>query len=435
VRKLSTWAVLIAAMVPVGGAAAAPAPDVTVSIDRASAAGMSRLALGATHTEHSLDPWGDPLSVARGRELLGRAVTYQNQAIYGWGAGNPNPAPGVFDWHTLDRRMELIRSTGGTPVITLCCAPDWMTPLRAPSTEYPNLPPTADHYRDFARLAARVARRYPDVKHFMVWNEMKGFWDRDRNNWDFVSYTRMYNAVHAALKAVDPSIRVGGPYLVIEGTGSRSLGRTGYATAEPITDRDRDTLQYWLDHKRGADFLAIDRKTVSNSHDDSAYTPAEQMSFTRWFGVVTRRLRRMTKLPVWYAEDYFVDSDDWGFQAAGLASMLGQHVRSGAAASFRWGPQGKDGDLFGGNEQSLFSDTLGPGGGRPYPAYPVYRAFHDHFGRGARLYRAVSSAPDVEVLASRTATLLINKRAASVRVAVGRRTVELARYEVRLLRP
>lgn len=434
-RKLATSVILLASMLPAGGAAAAPAADITVSIDRAKPAGKSRLALGATHTQHSLDPWGDPLAVARGRDLLGRAVRYQNQAIYGWGAGNPNPAPGVYDWHTLDRRMELIRATGGTPVITLCCAPDWMTPLRALSTEYPNLPPTADHVRDFARLAARVARRYPDVKHYMVWNEMKGFWDRARNNWDFVAYTRMYNAVHAALKSVDPSIRVGGPYLVIEGTGSRSLGKTGYATAEPITERDRETLEYWLANKRGADFLVVDRKTVSNSHDDNEYTPAQQMSFTRWFGAVTRKLRRMTTLPVWYAEDYFVSSDDWDFQAAGLASMLGHHVRSGASASFRWGPQGQDDGPFGGNKQSLFTDTLEAGGGRPYPAYFVYRSFHEHFGRGTRLYRAASSAPDVEVLASRTATLLVNKRAAPVRVAVGRRTVTLERYEVRRLRP
>jgi hypothetical protein len=436
VRKQAIWlAAVVAAALPAGVAGAASAAGVAVAVDRESPLGKSRLALGATHTQHSLDRWGDPLAVLRGRRLLATAVRYQNQAIYGWGAGNPNPAPGVYDWHTLDRRMQLIRSTGGTPVITLCCAPDWMTALGTRSTEYPNLPPTAGHHRHFADLARRVARRYPDVKHYMVWNEMKGFWDRARNNWDFVSYTRMYNAVHEALKSVDPSIRVGGPYLVIEGTGSRSLGKTGYATAEPITDRDREVLEYWLEHKRGADFLAVDRKTISGSHDHNTYSAAEQMSLTRWFGVVTRKLRRMTKLPVWYAEDYFVGSDDWAFQAAGIASMLGHHVRSGASASFRWGPQGQDGGPFGGNKQSLVSDTRAAGGGRPYPAHAVYAAFRRHFRRGARLYPAVSTAPDVEALASARATLLINKRDARVRVAVGRRTVTLERYEVRLLRP
>ena len=407
----------------------------TVSVDREHVIGKSRLALGVTHTQYSLDAWGDPAAVLRGSRLLSQAVRYQNQSIYGWGAANPNPAPDVYDWQSLDRRMATIRATGGEPVITLCCAPDWMTSLAAPSSQYPNEPPTPEHYDDFADLARRVAGRYPDVRHYMVWNEMKGFWDHDANNWDYVAYTRMYNAVYDALKSVNPAIRVGGPYLVIEGTGSRSLGKTGYATADPITARDRAVLEYWLEHKHGAEFLAVDRKTVSGSHDHNAYTSAEQLSFTRWFGVVTRKLRQMTKLPVWYAEDYFMDSEDWSFQTVGLASMLYNHVVAGASATFRWGPQGRSGGIFGGNEQSLFSDTRVPGGGRPFPAYRVYKAGHDHFARGTRMYRATSSSSDIEVLASRTATWLINKRDRRVRVQLGRRVVRLARYEVRLLRP
>ncbi len=407
----------------------------TVSVDREDVIGKSRLALGVTHTQYSLDPWGDPAAVLRGGHLLSQAVRYQNQSLYGWGAVNPNPAPGVYDWHSLDRRMAMIRATGGEPVITLCCAPDWMTSLGAPSSEYPNEPPTRQHYDDFADLARRVARRYPDVRHYMVWNEMKGFWDRDANNWDYVAYTRMYNAVYDALKSVNPAIRVGGPYLVIEGTGSRSLGKTGYATADPITARDRAVLEYWLEHKHGAEFLAVDRKTVSGSHDHNAYTSAEQLSFTGWFGVVTRKLRRMTKLPVWYAEDYFVSTDDWSFQAAGLGSMLYNHAISGASVSLRWGPQGKADDLFGGNRQSLFSDTLAAGGGRPYPAYRVYRAFHRHFARGTRLYRTTSSSPEVEVIAARRATLLINKRARPAWIRLEGRRLRVGRYEVRVVRP
>jgi hypothetical protein len=387
-----------------------------------------------THTQYSLDPWGDDAAVARGSRLLAGAVSFQNQAIYGWGTRNPNPAAGVYRWRTLDRRIALIRSMGATPVITLCCAPDWMTAGGSTTSNYPNEPPTRAHHADFAQLAGRVARRYPDVRHYLVWNEMKGFWDRSAGNWDYRAYTAMYNRVWRALKAVDPRIRVGGPYLVVEGTGSRSAGKDGYGVAEPVTERNWEVLRYWLRNKRGADFLAIDRKTISPSHDRNSYTRAEQLRLTPWFARVVRQLRRETRLPVWMAEDYFVAARDWRFQAVGLASMLLHETRSGVSVSLRWGPQGREGGPFGGNDQSLFSDTRVAGGGRPFPAHRVYRIFHRHFRRGTRLYRVTSSSPAVEALASARHVLLVNKRSRRTTVRVNGRTVRVGRYGVRLVR-
>nr|BFE82653.1 hypothetical protein GCM10020093_052540 [Planobispora longispora] len=60
-----------------------------------------------------------------------------------------------------------------------------------------------------------MARRYPTVKHFMVWNEFKGFWNNAQNRWDAEAYTELYNKVYDALKAVDEDIKVGGPYVPI----------------------------------------------------------------------------------------------------------------------------------------------------------------------------------------------------------------------------
>src|SRR5690606_19338400 len=115
--------------------------------------------------EYSIDEWSHPEASASARAVLSATATYQNQHIYGWGAMNPEPSPGQFDWSSLDRRMELIRSTGGTPVITLCCAPDWMKGGRPGETDWARLheAPDREHYDDFAALAAAVARRYPDV--------------------------------------------------------------------------------------------------------------------------------------------------------------------------------------------------------------------------------------------------------------------------------
>jgi len=415
-----------------GASRSAKAPVVEVRVDPGTPAGVSRLALGSTLTEHSLDPWGDPEAVARGKDLLRGATGVVNQHIYGWGTRNPNPMPGFYDFRSLDRRVRLMRELGGTPVITLCCAPDWMTTLATPTSRYPNLPPRPSLEAAFAQLARRVAERYPDVRRFVVWNEMKGLWRRDLGRWDVERYTRLYNAVYDSLKSVDPQIRVGGPYLVVEGTGSRRFGGTGWVSQAPLTARDRSVLEYFLAHARGLDFLAVDRKTTSTSHDRRPYTDRQRLALTRWFGRVTRQLRRLTPKPIWYVEDYFSNHPDHELQAAGLASMLVEHVRAGASVSLRWGPQGNAAHPFGGNRQSMFSDTRLPGGGRRFPAYRAYRMVHEHFGRGTRLVAASSSSPDVLVLASRRRVLLVNRSAAALRIRLGGRVLRLKRNGIRL---
>ena len=56
--------------------------------------------------------------------------------------------------------------------------------------------------------------------------------------------------------------------------------------------------------------------------------------------------------------------------------------------------------------------------------------FHDDFGRGTQLYQARSSSPDVEVLASATQTLLLNKRPSAITVSVNGTLLTLAGYDV-----
>lgn len=402
---------------------------VTITVNRHVPDGVSWLDLGVTHTQHSLDTGGGPGSLVRAKTLLAGLCRYQNAHIMGWGTDNPNPAPGVYRWETLDKRLAMIRSMpGAVPVITLCAAPDWMKGGTAGQTDWSKIEvaPLPEHDADFAELARQAALRYRDVHFFQVWNEFKGLWDPAHNNWDYVRYTQLYNAVYDALKSVNPAIQVGGPYLVIEGTGS---GKSrDWTTDTPIRARQWEVLDYWLKHKHGADFITLDR-SLKDAHDKNAYTVDETMALTPTFEQIARQVRAKTNLPLWWAE-YYADPPGGGKQAIAAlhASVLLHMLKGGTCAALLWQPM-ETGEV----PHALFTDARQPDGGHPLPYAHVFQAFHDGFKPGTQLYRATSSSPTIEVLASAQNTLLINKRGTSVSVKCEGQKFTLGAYEVRVL--
>ncbi len=411
--------------------------DVTITIDRAHAVGVSQLSTGVTHTKEGLGTQGDPTAIARAKSYLSAATVFQNRHIYGWGARNPNPAPGVYDWTDLDAYMASMRSMGTTPVLTLAMAPEWMTNAPQPNLTgepyyNPFYPPTPAHYDDFAELARQIARRYPDVKYYQVWNEMKGF------AFPYTEYTPFYNKVYDALKGVDPTIQVGGFYLTL-------TGNSGNPEA-PLGQWELDVLDSWLKNAHGVDFVCLDGALSHfvTPYDGPAPQPAQLMALTYRYEAMTRQVRARTAAPLWWSEDYLDPNEGRiatyaadAFQAAGLASTLYHELLGGTSVSLRWGPLGNQyfGDIGGNaNIESLLSPVARADGGQPYPNYAIYLAFHQYFGPGTRLYATTSSSPDVEVLAQDTVALLINKRDAPLTVSVNGTVITLAAYEVRLLR-
>lgn len=412
----------------------AHADTVTITIDRSKPELISNFQAGVTHTQYALDSWGDKAAIERAKTLLREGVRFQNQHIMGWGAGNPEPSPGVYDWSRLDERLKIIHDSGGTPVITLCGAPDWMKGGQPGKTDWMQLEkaPLPEHYQDFANLAAQVARRYPDVLYFQVWNEMKGLWNSKTNNWDSEGYTRLYNLCYDALKAVNPAIKVGGPYLVIEGTGSEK--GEDWSTQKPIRARQWEVIDYWLKSKRGADFFTIDRG-IKDFHDKNQYTPDELMALTPNFGEVIRQVRTKTDLPIWLAEYYGASGPDRTFAAANYASCLLHSIQAGLSVALLWEPQDAGLERNGAPRFSggLFSDTRRTDGGQALPFYAVYTALNDHFSAGTPLFAAKSSSPNIEALVSDKAVLLINKGETAVDVNLDGKILRLERYEVRLL--
>ncbi|MFE9683403.1 xylan 1,4-beta-xylosidase [Streptomyces sp. NPDC006285] len=398
---------------------------------------------GFTHTQFSADE-GSAAATKRVERRLAERPPPQIQHIMGWGADNPEPVKGRYDFEAMDRRIDFVRATGGTPVVTLCCAPDWMkggTPGSDRtdwSQEALETAPDRAHYKDYAALAATVARRYPDVRHFIVWNEFKGFWNDSEARWDYEGYTELYNLVYKALKKVDKDIEVGGPYLVMDSLDPRqredaSASLKGSWGA--MDQRVLDAFDYWNENRTGADFVVVDG--ASYTKDDDLLP--DEFTATEKFTAVSRWVRERTgDLPLWWAE-YYVEPadgedvrDGWSearrvaVHATGLIAM----ARGGATSAFYWNPETENGAGCAG---CLWTPTDRASGGRPLPMLGLLTRFGAEFPPGTA-YEGVSVAGggrgDVRVLADDGVVLVVNTVGRGVRVEVDGRRVVLGAYGV-----
>ncbi|MFD0543292.1 GH39 family glycosyl hydrolase [Streptomyces mexicanus] len=399
---------------------------------------------GFTHTQFSADEGSGAASARVSGALAKDGPLPQNQAIMGWGADNPEPVKGRYDFAALDRRVDFMRASGGTPVITLCCAPDWMKGGRAGadntdwSKQALETAPTPAHYKDYAALAATVAKRYPDVRHFLVWNEFKGFWDDAAARWDYEGYTELYNLVYRALKQVNPEIMVGGPYLVMDSVDPRQKEYASTALRGPwgaMDQRVLDAFTYWNTHKAGADFVVVDGSSYTK---DDELLPNE-FAATEKLTAVGRWVRRQTHdLPLWWAEYYVEPADGnddrkgWSephrvaVQAAGMIAM----VKGGASSGFYWNPEEEKGTDCPG---CLWTPTDTADGGRTLPLYDLLTRFDRAFPPGTT-YRTVPVAPDdvpnVRVLASDRTVLVVNTLDRTISAQVDGRRFDMKPYGV-----
>jgi hypothetical protein len=380
---------------------------------------------GFTHTQVSADH-GDETAVSSVVRALQVQSVAQNQHIMGFGAENPEPDPGTYHFDSLDRRMDLIRRSGGVPVITLCCAPDWMKGGDPGTTDWDTIEdaPLPEHYADFADLSAVIARRYPDVRHFIVWNELKGFFDDENDRWDAAAYTAMYNEVYAAVKAARPDALVGGPYMGMATVEVRSPYASSVRGEWGAIDwRALDVVEYWLAHRAGADFVVVD------GHATTEYGAPDEFAALEKFSAVNGWLRTKTPLPLWWAEWYVDRGDsDWTTEhriALRTAALI-ELARSGADTAFYWNPQPDDG----GCDVCLWTGTGSADGGRPLPFLHVLQQFAQSFPPGTPL-EEVAGPPEIRILAQKDALLVVNTVSRSTRWEVDGHTIELDPYETR----
>lgn len=394
----------------------------------------ARLGWGLTHTQYSADE-GKAAAKDRLSRSLKRANLPQNQHLMGWGAENPEPRPGAYDFSSLDRRIDLITQSGGTPVITLCCAPDWMKGGSPGETDWSRLEeaPEPEHYADFARLAAKVAARYPQVRHFQVWNEFKGFFDEERGRWDHEAYTELYNQVYTEVKKVREDSLVGGPYLVMDSVGDTDDARSSSVKGAwgAVDQRSLDALRHWNEHRVGADFVVVD----GSSYTKDERTQPDEFAATEKFTAVGEWVRRQTGLPLWWAEWYVEPprekrAERWPERhrlAVQTAAMMAM-ARGGAVSGFYWNPQRRGGACPG----CLWSPTDRADGGRPLPTWELLTRFDREFPPGTRFEAApVAESDELRVLADSDAILAVNTRDHEVSAEIDGRKITWEPYGVR----
>ncbi|AVH61551.1 MULTISPECIES: GH39 family glycosyl hydrolase [Streptomyces] len=401
---------------------------------------------GFTHTQFSADEGAEP-ATERVEGLLQKRSLPQIQHIMGWGAGNPEPSKGRYDFSDMDRRIDFVRTSGGTPVVTLCCSPDWMKGGRSgvDNTDWSQAAletaPDRAHYKDFAALAATVAKRYPDVRHFVVWNEFKGFWNDSEGRWDYEGYTELYNLVYKALKKVNKDIMVGGPYLVMDSLDPRqkeNASTTVKGDWGVMDQRVLDAFAYWNEHKAGADFVVVDGSSYTKDDD----MLPDEFAATDKFTAVGEWVRARTHdLPLWWAE-YYVEPADaaderkgWSethrvaVQAAGMIAM----AKGGASSGFYWNPQDEKGSDCDG---CLWTPTDVADGGKKLPMFDLVSRFGQEFPPGTT-YKTVAVAaddvPDVRVLATDKTVLVVNTLDRSISASVDGKRFEMGAYEVKWL--
>jgi hypothetical protein len=459
-----------------------PTNDVTcVTVDRSASIVTSQFSPGISHIDDSLSTIGthnDPTAMNNVRSLIKQGIPYQNTFIMAWGAPDPWPDPAQDEptnWDYIDARLQLIKDTGGIPIISLSEAPWWMKGQLQPdgstrtlqeSEEWNDIGYSSrilDNKMDvWLHLVQRTAERYMvppyNVRYFQVWNELKGYFNPATNTYDFSvspgdpngdnarhGFTFMYNQVYARLMQVatklgipNDTIKVGGPYVPLSIYGSKMHGSlSNFSQSYGTFDqRPLDVIQYWLQHKTGAGFITLD---AGNNNDDKVNL-RDPLVAAQVFADVTQWIRHLdnnlypgvTTLPIWWAEWYafpYGNTQDVHYDDAIKSYAMSRFIKAGGAVALEWG-----GLSNANSDTGLWTPTNVQGGGQPRPWYNSYKAFKDDFSPGTRILKTTVSGPgNIEVLASSTHAMLINMTDKSLTVGINGSGVPLTSYQVRII--
>ncbi len=392
-------------------------------------------------TQDTVAKGNNPQAVASAlRVLAGFKGSMMDQSIYGFGAQvNPEPTLGSYNLNSITPRLNMITTAGGKPVITLVQAPSWMHDGSGDPNNLSSFatPPSPDHYKDFAALSAHIAQAYPQVKYFVVWSEMRGFYNNKTKTIDAANYTAMYNDVYTAIKAVRPDAQVGGPYATMTSYSTPQAGTTAstlHGDWGYIDPNAQTALSYWMSHKIGADFLAVDGATEIAKADNAALT--DPLTASQKYAAVDQWIKSQTNLPIWWMESHIAPSSGWSQQqgAAARIATLALMSSSGASVGMQWQPQEQTVSVGGAQvwpDEGLWTSTLNPGGGQPTvlaQLLPKALAIISH------PTTVVNGQPTgVLVVKSSFGTLIVNTTSGNASAIVGGSKISLTPGDVKTL--
>ncbi|MCE3290845.1 MAG: xynB2 [Caulobacter sp.] len=122
----------------------------------------------------------------------------------------------VYDWTKIDQLYDSMLARGIRPFVELGFTPEAMATSPQTifywkgNTSHPKLGPWRELIDAFVRhLRARYGEAEVRTWFFEVWNEpnLDGFWEKA----DQAAYFELYDVTARAIKAIDPTLRVGGP--------------------------------------------------------------------------------------------------------------------------------------------------------------------------------------------------------------------------------
>ena len=107
----------------------------------------------------------------------------------------------AYRWNAADALLNALQDHRIAAVVTLVGTPRWANGGRGP-----NWAPTNPN--TFASFAYAAARRYPQVRHWVIWNEPNKDWSLRPTTAE--TYVRLLNAAYTAIKRVNPRDQVAG---------------------------------------------------------------------------------------------------------------------------------------------------------------------------------------------------------------------------------
>lgn len=380
----------------------------------------SHMKLGTTQTHYRWES-GNAVAAMSAAQLIKDTSSINNQHIVAFGASYLQEKQGApLNFTSLDNLINnRLKMLGGDYMLTLCSAPGWMLKSN-PSSKYDaESRPKKEYFDEYAEICAQVAARYPQVKQFQIWNEMKGFWDQSRKWFDYQLYTEMYNKIYDAVKKVRPDAKVGGFYMSIRGDNSAELlGLSGLDSFDPAGDSDPlsgtgetcwKSLRYWLDNKHGADFVCID-KGIQGFRTIAELTDKQALTLSQTYETVLSRLCRETNLPIVMSEYYGLRENRalrnltpefQGAQFAVIYRYMLFGVKDRDYTALLWMENNND-------EVCIFTDTAKATGGKATPWYHTARGFKQYFCEGNVIVESSSPSDKIQIMASQKKVMLIN---------------------------